>query len=227
MPVQEPSKPDDSCKPKVHHGPPCHDTAFLRCVRKIADLDYFTKQESLKKLAVNKFVNLISMNPVAFELGRAIQSECSFLDFDSELKENLEVVFSMKSAATLNKRANLIFLFVKAVVDRGRAPFPVQESEVAHYFFQLRRTGNFTSRATSLREALRLCHYTLGLEGALVACESGRVKGAADSMLADKRPWNPADPFTVVELKIFHELMSNATATLFDRLAAGTVLAMT
>lgn len=151
------------------------------------------------------------MNPAAIG-----QAESSFIDFNENLSEN-----RWKSAATLKKRANALFLLVQAAIDRDKAPLPILESEVAHYFFQLRRSGTFTSRASSLS-----CIFVEGLEGELEACASGRVKGASDSMLAEKKTWSPADPFRVEEAKTFHHLLRDLTVAVFDRLAAGTVLAM-
>lgn len=55
---------------------------------------------SLKRLAVNNFSDLISMNPAAFDTGRAVQAESTFLGFESSLQENLGIIFDMKSAAT-------------------------------------------------------------------------------------------------------------------------------
>lgn len=183
-------------------------------------------KESMKKAAINKFANLISMNPVAFYIGKVVQAESCFYDFTEKLVENLEVIFGLKSAAILNKRANALFLYVKASVDQNKSPFPIREADVASYFFQLRGEGNFTSRASTFRESWRFCHYTLGLEGALEACNSARVKGASDSMLAEKKTWHPADPFTVEEAQTFHRHMDDASASIFDRLASGRVLAM-
>lgn len=126
MPLQVPSSSVSSSAAVQQadvHGPK-PDSTFLKCVRKVADTDDWTKQDSLRKAAINKFSTLISLNPAAFHLGRVVQAESTFMDFEENLAENLEMIFGLKSAATLNKLANAIYLFVKAAVDRDRAPFP-------------------------------------------------------------------------------------------------------
>ena len=45
-------------------------------------------------------------------------------------------------------------------------------------------------------------------------------------MLANKEVWAPADPLTVSEVLQFHALLSDQQAPKFERLAAGTTLAM-
>lgn len=64
------------------------------------------------------------------------------------------MILGIKSAATVNKRAISLFLYAKEVAGRGKLPFPIVESELAHHCFQLRRSVQFTSRANSLRQAL-------------------------------------------------------------------------
>ena len=178
-----------------------------KIARKTEDIDYLAQRTAMRTLAINKFASLVMRKPEAFALGRSILSDDGVHSFEDHLKENLLLVFGLKSPATLNKRANALMLYAKSICDSDLEPFPIVENMVAHYFFQLRRSGTFTSRASLLREALRFCHYTLGLDGALEGCDSGRVKGCAELMLSGKQMWSPADPFTVEEVMMFHRML--------------------
>ena len=90
----------------------------------------------------------------------------------------------------------------------------------------MRRSGSFISRGASFREALRFAHYTLGLDGALEACDSPRIKGASDVMLCQSGTWHPADPLYVSEVLHFHNILEGHDRPLLDRIAAGNVLVM-
>ena len=82
------------------------------------------------------------------------------------------------------------------------------------------------SRATSLREALRFAHYTVGLKGALSACDDVRAKGLAEAMLLQGSEWTPADPLSVLEVRIFHAILEDESQPELDRFAASCTLMM-
>lgn len=147
--------------------------------------------------------------------------------FDSALMETLEVFLSMKSPKTVSKRAGSMLLYIKWCTDnnRGRG-LPITEKDVAAYLFSLRRSGQYTSRGSSFREALRFSHYILGLDGSLSACDSSRVKGASDMTLTSGGTWSPADPFHVSEVLHFHRILDSDEKHILDRIAAGNTLVM-
>lgn len=203
------------------------DTSFIHCVKHKPDQHYLEKYDADKKLAVGKIHSLICMKPEAFSLGRVVLEETDTPMFEAALMENLDVVLSMKSPKTVSKRAGSLLLFSKWSTENNRGcGFPITETDVAAYLFALRRSGQFTSRGSTFREALRFSHYILGLDGALGACDSSRVKGASDLMLTAGGTWSPADPFLVSEVIKFHNILDSDEKHTLDRIAAGNTLVM-
>ena len=198
---------------------------FVKCK---PDMTFLDKKAADMKLAVGKIVALIEMSPNNFQIGRVVVDENETPDEQEvALHETVEIVLSMKSPNTVNKRAGSLLLYVKWFLDNKRGePFPITEKDVAAYLFHLRRSGSFISRGASFRESLRFAHYMLGLDGAISACDSARIKGAADAMLCRGGTWSPADPLTVDEVLIFHSILEDGNKSLLDRIAAGNVLTM-
>ena len=203
--------------------------SFAYCVKCKPDLNFIEKKNADTKLAVGKIVALVEISPSCFQIGRVVLEENELPEeCRAALIETVEMVLSMKSPNAVNKRAGSLLLFVKWIRDCERGdPFPITEKDVAAYLFHLRRSGNFTSRGASFREALRFAHYILGLDGALEACDSPRVKGASDTMLCQSGTWHPADPLYVSEVMHFHNILENSSRPLLDRIAAGNILVMT
>ena len=203
--------------------------SFAYCVKCKPDLNYLDKKEADMKLAIGKIAALVAMSPQSFQIGRIVVEENELPeDCERAMIETVEVILSMKSPNTVNKRAGALLLYVKWFADNNRGnPFPVVEKDVAAYLFHLRRSGSFISRGASFREALRFAHYTLGLDGSLLACDSPRIKGAADIMLCQSGTWRPADPLLVSEVLHFHNILDGEQHPLLDRIAAGNILAMT
>lgn len=204
-----------------------HVPQFLRCVKATPDSGYIEKRRANRTLAVSKVTKIIEVSPESFSVGRAVLDEIVDGRLTDHLFETVDLVLSMKSPGTINKRAGSMVLYLNWHKQSGSSsPFPITESAVARYLMDMRREETFVSRGASFREALRFFHYALGLDGALAACDSPRVKGAADVMLSGGDDWQPADPFTVEEVLKFHSMLDDCLGFALDRLAAGNVLTM-
>ena len=154
------------------------DSTFAHCISGKPDCGFLEKKEADKKLAVGKLVALVMMSPGSFTIGRTILEEEDSKNLEGAMYETIDMVLAMKSPNTLNKRAGALLLYSKWFkANRTGEPFPIQERDVAAYLFSLRRSGEFISRGASFRESLRFAHFTLGLDGAISACDSPRVKG--------------------------------------------------
>ena len=202
--------------------------SFAYCVKSKPDMTFLDKKAADMRLAIGKVVALVELCPLSFQIGKVVLEENETPDEqDKALLETVEVILSMKSPNTVNKRAGALLLYVKwhSEIHRGD-PFPIVEKDVAAYLFHLRRSGSFISRGASFREALRFAHYMLGLEGAIEACDSPRIKGASDAMLCKGSPWSPADPLLVSEVLLFHEILDSCDKPILDRIAAANVLTM-
>ncbi len=203
------------------------ESVFAHCVSGRPDCGYLEKKEADKKLAVGKLVSLVMMSPSSFQIGRTILEEEDEGNLEGALYETIDMVMAMKSPNTLNKRAGSLLLYTRWFkTNRGGDVFPVLEKDVAAYLFSLKRSGKFTSRGASFRESLKFSHFTLGLDGAISACDSQRVKGASDMMLSGGSEWSPADPLLTSEVMHLHKALVDETLPLLDRIAAGHVLVM-
>ena len=201
--------------------------SFIHCVKQRPDQHYLEKMNADKKLAIGKVFSVLSICPDAFSLGRTVLEEADAEDFELAMLETLEIVLLMKSPKTIGKRAGSMLMYLKWFSDSQRGlAFPIKEKDVAAYLFNLRRSGEYISRGSSFREALRFCHYFLGLDGAIEACDSPRVRGVSDMMLTSGGAWTPADPFLVSEVIGFHQVLESEDKHILDRMAAGNVLVM-
>ena len=201
--------------------------SFLHVVCNVSDTDFLEARKASMKVAIDKFCKLILMNPLGFELGAHLGECSSVLELEKEIIDWLEAAFSMKAPNTVNKRANALLLYAAFVHDYGTGkPFPVSSGEVTKYFQLLKGAGRYVSRASSLREALRFAHYTVGLKGALAACDDVRAKGLSEAMLLQGSEWTPADPLTVLEVRIFHAILEDESQPDLDRFAAACTLMM-
>lgn len=137
--------------------------SFAYCVKCKPDTTYLDKKAADMRLAIGKVVALVELCPMSFQIGKVVMEENETPDEqDKALLETVEVVLSMKSPNTVNKRAGALLLYVKWHSENHRGdPFPILEKDVAAYIFHLRRSGSFISRGASFREALRFAHYIL------------------------------------------------------------------
>ncbi len=201
--------------------------SFLHVVCNVKDVDFLENRKASMKVAIDKFCKLVLMNPLGFELGAHVGELLSGQSLEREIIDWLEAAFAMKAPNTVNKRANALLLYATFVHDYGTGKsFPVSAGEVIKYFQLLKGSGRYVSRASSLREALRFAHYTVGLKGAISACDDVRAKGLAESMLLQGSEWKPAEPLTVLEVRIFHAIFEDESQQDLDRFAAACTLMM-
>ena len=155
---------------QIQHGP-----QFLRCVKATPDSGYIEKRRANRTLAVSKVTKIIEVSPESFSVGRAVLDEILDDKLADHLFETVDLVLSMKSPGTINKRVGSMWLYLSwySLACTG-SPFPITESAVVRYLMDMRREETFVSRGASFREALRFFHYALGLDGALDACDSPR-----------------------------------------------------
>ena len=89
------------------------------------------------------------------------------------------------------------------------------------YIRHLRETQAPASRAVSLLESIRFCHFTMGVDGAQSVLESLRVKGLASQLYASKKPWKPSDVLSVSDVEFLHHCFMDGTRSDVDRVIIG------
>ena len=92
------------------------------------------------KLATGKITSLVAMSPQSCQIGRGVLEENELPEeCEKALNETVEVILSMKSPNTVNKRAGSLLQYVKWFADSNRGnPFPILEKDVAAYLFHLK-----------------------------------------------------------------------------------------
>ena len=88
----------------------------------------------------------------------------------------------------------------------------------------LQSDGAAATKGASFLEALRFCHFLLGVQGAGDVLESLRVQGVATQMRAAKRPWRPADILSLAEIKELHRILGSSATNPVDKVFAGHML---
>ena len=190
---------------------------FLQHIRDIPERTWREEREAQWEVAIRRWVALIeTWEASEIPLAVSIQSKDSF----QEKAQILVDVFYNKAPQTILKRCNSLAKLCGLLRQKG-LPFPCNEDQ----FYSLLRV-EVDAKAPSSRlkayfEALVFCRYVLGVEELQKVVESRRCLGAASSKaLTCPRQ---ADPFTVEQLKKFHECL-RAGEELWDRAMSGMVL---
>jgi site-specific recombinase XerD len=151
---------------------------------------------------VRQWWDLLRLNMSASDPGRAAVHEKGLSDIFKYGLELLDAVFGLKSPNTLLKRLRAIKLYNQwQIRNFTEAWIPLSEQRVWAYMRALKEAKAPASRAVSLLESIRFCHYMLKVDGAL---ENLKIKGLAAQLYANKKPWHPSDVLTVNEVEFLH-----------------------
>ena len=194
--------------------------AFARAVRCLRDGAWADLVEQRRAATLAKWFLLIGVDLCSFALGRDMVASSLSLVGESELQESLVDTFAGKSTGTLESRASAMMCFADWAVRTGRRPFPAKEADVYEYTRHLRESGSAPTKANTFLAASAFCGHVLGLDGALAAAASPRVRGAALRLADRKRPLAQRPPLSVdqankPEAAVFDE------PCVQDRVAAG------
>ena len=137
----------------------------------------------------------------------------------------LDAVFAVKSPGTLGRRMYSLQSYNQWCMEKySEYWIPVSELRVWQYVQSLKEENAAPTKAASLLEALRFAWFLLGVHGADEAEQSLRIKGISAQMKASKRPWRPADVFTLDEVVKLHSILENPEVCLGDRAMTGHIL---
>ena len=179
-----------------------------------------------RTIALNKWKEILVQKPEASTLGRTLLADLMSFKSDVHLSSVIEDVFSMKSTATVDKRANHLLLFVAWCGRADNDPFPVIE-RVFYGFLKDDRSAKSPTSVKSCLESMNLASSTIGLDGAKDSASSPRVLGLAHKLLLTKRPRKQAKTLTCVQVLKLERTLTNQEADIKDRIAAGHLLWLT
>ena len=205
-----------------------HEAALYKAVVKnIVGCTFTEERASQREHALHQWWDLLRLNMAASDPGRAAVQEKGLSEVFRYGLELLDATFGLKSPGTLLKRLCAIKLFNQWQMRNFTETWiPFSEQRVWAYMRDLKETKAPASRAVSLLESIRFCHYVLKVDGALSVLESLRIKGLAAQLYANKRPWRPSDVLTVNEVEFLHHCFKDQNVCEVDRIFIGHLLHM-
>ena len=205
---------------------PVDDTAiFMQVVRKMEDVVTISDKQQKRETALHNFWELLSLSICSSTIGLKVTVEANPDNVHATALKILDAVFAVKSPGTLSRRMYSLQSFNQWCIETySEYWIPVSEMRVWQYVQYLKQTGAAPTKATSLLEAMRFAWYLLGVHGADEAERSLRVKGISAQMKASKRPWRPADLFTLDEVVKLHSILENPSVCIGDRVMTGHIL---
>ena len=206
---------------------------YVHAVSDMKDLDYFDEKKAKMEQACGKWMNQLSCNWEASNIGLQLCLDLRADPTGHEASETLRACFGTKSPNTILKRAATMRKFMdwhySVFESRGvhLPPMPLVESDVWAFFQflrqeRMRNEKGFTTAATFL-ETVRFCKFTIGLHGCDQILNSGRLLGFAAIERREKGPSRQAPILELAHLKKLHEVLSLGTDPV-DRLGAGAML---
>ena len=205
----------------------CDKAIYRSVVKHIVGCTYMEERVAQREHAIRQWWDLLRLNLSMSDPGRAAVHEKGLSDIFRYGLELLDAVFGLKSPGTLMKRLCAIKLFNQWLIRNYTETWlPLREQHVWSYIRFLRESKAPASRAVSLLESIRFCHYMLKVDGSMEILESLRVRGLASQLFANKKPWRPSDVLTVNDVEFLHHSFMDSTKSDIDRVFIGHLLHM-
>lgn len=203
------------------------DALYSSVVKQVIGGSYLEERDAKRELAVRAWWDLLRLDMTCSDPGRISLQETGILDMCKSGMETLDASLGVKSPNTVMKRLYAVKTFNTWVIRQSSKHWlPVEEKAVWAYFKALKLEKAPATRATSLLEALRFCFFVFRVDGCEETLSSLRVRGLAAQLYATKRPWRPADPFTVSDVQFLHRAMLDEKRSMIDRVFIGHLIHM-
>ena len=200
-------------------------TLYRSVVENIVGCTYLEEREAQHDHAIKQWWDLLRLNLSTSDPGRAAVQETGLANVYKYGLELLDAIFGLKSPNTLLKRLCTIKLFNQWLMrEYTETWLPISEQRVWAYIRSLRETKAPASRAVSLLESIRFCHFTMRVDGAQEALDSLRVKGLAAQLFASRKPWRPSDVLTISDVEFLHWCFMDENRCDVDRIFIGHLL---
>ena len=202
---------------RVVHKPFKEVKGFLQHVRDVPERSWKEEREALWETAIRRWVATMDEWQAGDSKLLEATHECKTF---TEKAQILVDVFYNKAPQTLTKRVNSLQKLCLALKEEG-IRFPCSESQFYSFLKQETCRGAPSSRLKSFFEAVVFTRFVLGIETLQAIVDSRRCVGAA----MNKVPGCPrqADPFTVVQLRIFHAVLKDSDEV-WNQVMAGMIL---
>ena len=190
---------------------------FLKHIRDVPEKSWQEERDALWEIAIRRWVAVLDECDAGDTLLlHTLHARTSF----TEKAQILVDVFFNKAPQTLIKRVNSLSRLCNSLSKTGLR-FPCDEDEFYKYLKAESQKGAPSSRLKACFEAVVFARHVLGIESLQSLITSRRCLGAA----SQQGPTCPtqASPFTVVQIRRFHEVLREGTE-MWDRAMAGMIL---
>ena len=204
---------------------PDHESAWHAVARRVRNMNSSYTAEATRAYAMNKWKLIIQSSPKHSEVGRLLQKQIWDLYDDSQLLQTLEDIFSVKSTATLLKRANCMMKYLLWCSKKRLLAFPVSEQTVYTYLYDAAHVS--PTGPSAFKEALNFSASLIGLDGAKEAASSSRVSGYCKRRFLQKSPLKQARVLSVAQVIHLESMLVSDRASEYelpDRIMAGHAL---
>jgi hypothetical protein len=158
---------------------------------------------------------------------RIVDSGVDSEEQNREVNATITLSSRGKSANTLKQRALALAPYLTWATRNTGQALPIDEIALFAYLRTEDMQAKGATNGTRLLEALCFAHGVFGLDGALHAATSSRVKGKALDLHLKKAPRAPATELSDLQVYALEACLSDKTCSPDDHLAAGTLLWMT
>ena len=163
------------------------------------------------------WLNILRIDLSCSKVGRQIETILSAgYEKQKEIEEvgiTLTLSSRSKSANTIGQRAAAFSQYVAWAVNAGWRPLPVKEEILFTYLRSPNMSDRGPANASRLLESMGFAYGIWGIDGALEASTSARVKGLALDIHLTKRSRVPAEELTDLQLYSLEACMADERAS--------------
>ena len=172
--------------------------------------------EDIRRLALNKFGNLVLQDPLATQLGTSLRGRFDTGFLHEAIDQSFRDAFCLKTSSTLQKGASSMTRLAKLLREGGQLyPLRLSEPELRSALCHMRAEGAGATSAPHIIEAL---HFVDAIAKLLVADLSQVVsaccRGVARDMFLGKNPLCQKKPLTVEQVQHLENLMHTSGTVL-------------
>ncbi|CAE7243210.1 unnamed protein product [Symbiodinium sp. CCMP2592] len=175
------------------------DAAGAKFARRTKHVSWDAKETEEKNFALFKWLKIIERGPWDFAVSRDFLRARLLGLGAGDLLESISNALAAKSTATLHTRAGPMIRYLAFCDLEGIEPFPIRE-EVMYKFFYDMQTQVAATFFKSVLSSLAFGRFVLGLDSAVLALDSLRVKGLARKLYLGIRRLQQRPPLRVKDV---------------------------
>ena len=172
------------------------DAAGAKFAKRAKHATWDAKETEEKNFALFKWLRIIERGPWDFAVSRDFLRARLLGLGAGELIDSISDALAAKSTSTLHARAGPILRYVAFCESEGIEPFPLREEVVYKFFYDMQAQVAATF-FKSVLASFAFCKFVLGLDSAVLALESLRVKGLARKLYLGIRRLQQRPPLRV------------------------------